>query len=643
MYISNIKLWNFRKFGSDQEIITGKKPDLNLDLTEGLNIIIGENDSGKTAIIDAIKIVLKTHSYEYIRIEDRDFYGDSAHLKIELIFKGLKPEEAKNFTEWLGWSGNGDNGVPYLRLMYSVIRANKKILPADVKAGVDEQGFALNAEARDYLKATYLKPLRDAEGELIAKRNSRLSQILLGDPAFKVSGNDHELVGIFTGLREELKKYFKGEFRTELTNEHGTPEEFFPEGGKLIKKKIDGYVKSFYGDDFETSFDAAPNDLKGILEMLSLKLLDEQHPGLGTLNRLFMAAELLHLNKENWTGVRLGLIEELEAHLHPQAQMQIIEALQKQTNIQLILTSHSPNLASKVKLENIIFCDGKNAFPMGSVYTKLRETDYPFLERFLDVTKANLFFAKGVLLIEGAAEEMIVPAIAKKMLELGLSKCDLTAGKVSVVAINNTAFTRYANIFKRKFSPIMSIPVGIINDLDLRPAEYAAKYGIISKNLEKERIITAFDVAVVKQVRTSALDGDNVRSFLSDHWTLEYCIALHPVLRKILYKSICYAIEEERADNYAGTNPNKRVRKKLPDYKINRSWDSFINGKSKEQVAFDLMYYFITDKKKISKAVIAQYFSLFLLEDKTIVAQDLNSSENSIAYIINAIKHALGH
>ena len=58
MYLSNIKLWNFRKFGAEGEINL-EKPNLNLTLTKGLNVIIGENDSGKTAIIDAIKLVLK--------------------------------------------------------------------------------------------------------------------------------------------------------------------------------------------------------------------------------------------------------------------------------------------------------------------------------------------------------------------------------------------------------------------------------------------------------------------------------------------------------------------------------------------------------------------------------------------------------
>lgn len=39
-------------------------PNLNLSFTKGLNLLIGENDSGKSAILEAIKMVLRTHAYE---------------------------------------------------------------------------------------------------------------------------------------------------------------------------------------------------------------------------------------------------------------------------------------------------------------------------------------------------------------------------------------------------------------------------------------------------------------------------------------------------------------------------------------------------------------------------------------------------
>lgn len=313
MHLSNIKLWNFRKFGSIESTDYSTKPHLDLNLTKGLNVIIGENDSGKTAIIDAIKLVLKTHSYDYIRVDDKDFYQDVNRFRIELTFDSLNPDEAKNFTEWLGWDGDKGKERPILKLNYDVKRQSDKILPTDVKAGVDEDGYLLTAGAKEYLKATYLKPLRDAENELIAKRNSRLSQILLGDEAFKEKEKDNDLVKIFSGLKKELENYFNG-----IDNETGQPK---ATEGKQIKDKIDGYIKSFYSKDKESEFESTSTDIKSILEKLTLTLKSEPNPGLGTLNRLFMAAELLHLTKSNWSGLRLGLVEEMEAHLHPQAQM----------------------------------------------------------------------------------------------------------------------------------------------------------------------------------------------------------------------------------------------------------------------------------------------------------------------------------
>jgi SMC domain protein len=77
--------------------------------------------------------------------------------------------------------------------------------------------------------------------------------------------------------------------------------------------------------------------------------------------------------------------------------MKVIETLQEKADnsgIQIILTTHSPNLASKVKLKNLIICTNDNAFSMGSQYTNLDESDYSFMERFIDVTKSNLFFSE---------------------------------------------------------------------------------------------------------------------------------------------------------------------------------------------------------------------------------------------------------
>ena len=505
MYLSNIKLWNFRKYGNDTFNI--EEPNLDLNFTEGLNVLIGENDSGKTAIIDAIKIVLKTHSYEYIKIEADDFYNNSDRLRIELKFKGLLDEEAKNFTEWLTWEGQGEESTPILRVFYDVKRKDYKILPSEVKAGADTEGYSLTAEAREYLKATYLRPLRDAENELISKRNSRLSQILLGDDIFKEKDIPHPLVEEFKNINSSIEDYFK-------------------EGaqGADIKKKIDSYIKGFYGEEKESLFEASKNDIKSILEKLSLSLNGQKNVGLGTLNRLFMAAELLHLNKENWEGLRLGLIEELEAHLHPQAQMQVIETLQKQDEVQLIITTHSPNLASKIKLKNLIICNGNNAFPMGKDYTKLNEDSYVFLEKFLDVTKSNLFFAKGVILVEGWAEEILIPSLAKA---IGI---DLTAKGVSVVNIGNVGFDHYSKIFLRKNVPFMNIPVAVVTDCDVREYEVNGNEYERKDNIDSERGTKISEI--------ESKSSQNVKYFVAPRWTLEYCLNLSDTLKQECQKIV---------------------------------------------------------------------------------------------------------
>lgn len=496
MYLSNIKLWNFRKYGTDTFDID--KPNLDLNFTEGLNVLIGENDSGKTAIIDAIKIVLKTHSYEYIKIEADDFYNNSDRLRIELKFKGLLDEEAKNFTEWLTWDEK--DLTPILRVFYDVRRKDYKILPSEVKAGADTEGYSLTAEAREYLKATYLRPLRDAENELISKRNSRLSQILLGDDIFKEKHIPHPLVEEFKKINSSIEDYFK-------------------EGaeGADIKEKIDSYIKGFYGEEKESLFEASKNDIKSILEKLSLSLNGQKNVGLGTLNRLFMAAELLHLNKENWEGLRLGLIEELEAHLHPQAQMQVIETLQKQEEVQLIITTHSPNLASKIKLKNLIICNGNNAFPMGKDYTELKQDSYVFLEKFLDVTKSNLFFAKGVILVEGWAEEILIPSLAKAI------RIDLTAKGVSVVNVGNLGFDHYSKIFLRKNAPFMDIPVAVVTDCDVKEYEKNGHNYIKKDGLEQK---------IAAEIEKKDKTFKNVKYFITPRWTLEYCLNLSDSLKQ---------------------------------------------------------------------------------------------------------------
>lgn len=632
MFLSNIKLWNFRKYGNEQEYNLKKEiPDLNLAFQKNLNVLIGQNDAGKTAIIDAIKLILKTHSYEYIKVENLDFHNNSKRFRIEVEFNDLTDDEAKNFVEWLGYEGE----KVFLRLIYDVSRNDERIFPSEVKAGVDEDGSQMTAEAREYLKVTYLKPLRDAQNELVAKKNSRVSQILLGDEAFKGKEETHYLIDYFKEFNQTIEKYFEGKDKD--GNEFTEDEKKL---GKVLKDKIDTYIKAFYEPSKESEFEISGSKLREILEKISIFIKDEKNLGLGTLNRLFMATELLHLGKEDYHGLKLGLIEELEAHLHPQAQMKVIERLQKEENKQLILTTHSPNLASKVKLDNLIICSNK-AHSMAKENTALKDTDYKFLERFLDTTKSNLFFAKGVILVEGWAEEILIPSLAKKI------GYDLTEKQVSVVNVGNTAFLRYVNIFKRNdLQNDIGLKVSVITDLDLRPERYAIEKNLDTSKYAENNIITEFvpnNVIRDKKASFESVGIPNIKAFISPHWTLEYCIAKTEVLRKIFFKAVLEAHLEQKENDCIRVSTIQSYRDAISNYET-----AFSNWtEENDEIAFDIYWQILGElkysdnaKEKISKSIIAQRFADILENSSEDIESEQIKQDSNIKYLCEAIEHA---
>jgi putative ATP-dependent endonuclease of OLD family len=602
MYLSNLKLWNFRKFGSKDFDI--ESPDLDLDFNKNLNVLIGENDSGKTAIIDAVKIVLKTHSYEWIRVTEDDFYDDSDRFRIELKFKDLKPEEAKYFTEWLSWEGEKDEAEPLLKVNYDVSKNEERILPTDIRAGSDKEGYPLNSEARHYLKTTYLKttylkPLRDAQSELIPKRYSRLSQILKGHDIFK-DEEKNELYKKFKDFNEDISSYFDKPENKKSENK-----------GYQVKEVIDDFIHGFYDKNSESEFRTSEANLRSILETLELTISDVENPGLGTLNRLFMAVELLHLKRDSWPGLKLGLIEELEAHLHPQVQMKVIEKLQDNDDIQLILTTHSPNLASKIKLNNLIICTNDNVFPMGSDYTELDEKDYIFLEKFLDVTKSNLFFAKGVILVEGWSEEILIPTLAK---EIGY---DLTENEVSVINVGNVGFDHYYKIFLRKDNPdAMNVRVSVVNDVDVtaykknnneKKAEEIYQKECEEEITKKRNKIKYFGKSSLEKTQTI------VKPFISSEWTLEWC----------LYKS-----------DYMNEIFKKATEKVHPQI--------FNTENYEEELANRLL----NSNLSFNKTKIAYQIEELIRNESVLKGINLNEKESyqddPISYLIGAIKYACG-
>lgn len=455
MYLSTLRLWNFRKYCT----MADGKPGLEIHFQEGVNVLIGENDSGKTAIVDAIRYVLRTQSGEFIQFEDKDFYQEpdgnrKDEFKIECVFDGINEQDAGLFWEWLSWN---DDKTKYLLKVWLYAKRKDNIIMPTFSAGIEGQAERMDSEARELLKVVYFKPLRDALTDMTHGYKSRLAQILGAHELFKtekgVHGNiiKHKLETDYEKLKKEIENYFK-----------------VGGGGESITSEINSFLREHFllnGDPRNAEVKLTGGELTEILRLLDL-IMEGNKSGLGTLNLLCIAAEMLLFNNQK-KGLKLALVEELEAHLHPQYQLRLIEYISSQEkNEQFILSTHSITLASKIKLANMIVLKGNDAFPMSSEYTKMKPADYNFLERFLDATKANLFFAKGLIMVEGDAENLLIPAIAQ------LIGKNLYQYGVSVVNVGSTAYKRYVNIFKRKDGKSFGMPIAVISDLDVRALEY---------------------------------------------------------------------------------------------------------------------------------------------------------------------------
>lgn len=681
MYLDEVNIWNFRKYGYTN--IT-ENPSIQVKLKSGLNVLIGENDAGKTAIIDAIKLVLGTKSHDNIHIQESDFYIDdngarSENIKIECIFRKLSKEEAGSFLEWIDFDKEGD---PELQVRLIAKNADNKI-SYSINAGLPDLDSKF--QAIELLATTYLKPLRDAENELKQGYHSRLAQILNNHPIFKHNKEQqHTLEKYFSVANKKIEEYFK---KDTLDKDEEFGIEDGEKGAREITQNLDNTLDAFMGSSYSEQgyspkITISQNKLTSILRKLSLAITDNQI-GLGSLNQLFIALELLLFDIED--SYNLALIEEVEAHLHPQAQLRLIEYLQeimKNKKLQFIITTHSITLASKIKLENLIYLKNNLAYSLAPENTKLRAGDYKYLERFLDATKANLFFAKGIIFVEGDAENLIMPVIAK-IINLPLEKYG-----VSVVNVGSLAFLRYTNIFKRKDGTVIDIPLSIVTDLDIRPdcyyiekketnintvtviqddlSDLEKKYNLQLNCIENKDFLSKDELFEnIKQLNglenfkahrgfkgeledrmkevtdTSRLRiiKENIKKrkyctekakLYTNVWTLEYDIALSG-LREYLYASICIAKKLKANDEI-----DIDVTKEIISAKDNiKTWIE--NDESNELIAYKI-YKDLLDKNA-SKAITAQYFSDMLITNSNHV-KPIIESDTHMCYLVNAIKHA---
>lgn len=657
MYIAEIRIENFRLFGSGDGAFV-------LPLNPGLTALVGENDAGKTAVIDALRLVLGTRDQDVLRIDAIDFHQVASgseradQILIRLTFRDLTVADRGAFSEFLTYETIGGTVETALIITWVARRNSKegssrRVLPPEWRTGAMGDGPLLDFGARSLLTAAYLRPLRDAERAMSAGRGSRLSQILQHTKEIRDTGVAFDRNADPPADPKTLSVLGLGDYASHLFGES--------EGIKQARKRLnESYLAplSFANDLLLARIGVADAQddklrLRQLLEKLELSLIapadagSAHGRGLGSNNLLFMACELLLLAAES-DGFPLLLIEEPEAHLHPQRQLRLMSFLQEQAKrkrtdqqrIQIIVTTHSPNLASELRLDNLALIEGGRAFSLCKGKTKLSPSDYSFLQRFLDVTKANLFFARAVMIVEGDAENILLPVIAK------LLDRDFHHYGVSVVNVGGVGLGRYARIFMREdpaLDGVINIPVACITDMDVMPdmapwivgkLEAGQQVPARPPSRRQWRVKADFPGGALEQRRTelrAKASGQKVDTFVADEWTLEYDLAFHG-LGKYVFRAASLALADDRL------NAGKTVQSDVIAA-ADATYQSIADAVS-DQESLGSHVYALFEANGASKAIAAQYLAELLEMDVKAGELDADTLRDLLPpYTVAAIAH----
>ncbi|WP_157964906.1 ATP-dependent nuclease [Amedibacterium intestinale] len=504
MYLKKFIIKNFRIFD---------EAGIELIFNKGINAIIGENNSGKSSIIDALRIVFSTVTYKKdIFFSKADFHvsEDGTVANYAQFDVYLEDVPLRMIEIWNPQSDSGKGGDFHIRFEKYISPSGAEKVRS-VYWGFGTEGNPLSSDTFEAIDMVFLGALRDSENEMRPSRNSKLAQLLRN----LVSGEDvrEELVQILIDAnnsllrKEQLKKTRNtinqnlARIEQEFLNQQidiGLVEPRFDSIASslrawvkpkwiLINKDDSVYEQAYAYFQSHTDLRKIQKDTKGIYFEISIldgetdieqeladriselanKSFELYQNGLGYNNLLYMSAVLGDMAIEKG-GVyqNLLLVEEPEAHLHPQLQELVhnflSDANKNDSNIQIIYTSHSPTLASKIDIENInlLYEYGHKKYCLPFSQTNLTEENKKYLQRYLDVTKSQMFFARGILFVEGISEAILLPAMAKA-LDRPFEKY-----AVELVNVDSVAFAPFVNLLSSDKVNTCFSKVSIITDDD---------------------------------------------------------------------------------------------------------------------------------------------------------------------------------
>ncbi len=445
MYIKTIEINNFRNFSN-----------FIIDFTDGFQTIIGENNIGKSNLYWAIRLVLdKNLSYNSRNLEEKDFHNFvdlniETFVSISIEFYGKNLASIPN----LHAIKTSDETV---RISYLYAHKSKLITTDDTFDKI---------EIKDFQWRLY------GGGNTFSIKNiETLNQITFKDidgiNLFYISGFRNINSDLFGSSKSLLSEYCKSRDNsdTELesvktilenTSDNLNQLDFIPEISETVKNKNKEIAGNHF--TFPVSLGFITNNDNEVWSQLKLffnpktgKNIPLNVLGLGQKNLLYLSLFLSRLiNEQDDNEINILLIEEPEAHLHPQLQKILFSNLSGLLNTQVFMSSHSTHLASDCDYKNlnILFKNTESVvksfspFIKESVDKKVKREQL-LLKRYLDATRSELFFSSAVVFVEGVAEQFIIPAIAKQLYCI-----NLTEYNISVIPIHSRFFDPFLKLFQ---------------------------------------------------------------------------------------------------------------------------------------------------------------------------------------------------